>query len=322
MNLLQQQSRNRRRTWIVMSAFIAFLFALGYGFDLAYLGTPFPVAGLLALVVGTASAASGYYRGDRAVLGSSHAVPIGEVIAGASSADQRLKLTQVENVVEEMAIAAGVPKPSVYVIADSDPNAFATGRDPEHASIAVTQGLVDALTREELQGVVAHEMSHVRNYDIRLMTVVAALVGAVVLLSDWAGRSLWWGGGRRGGSRNRSGGSLGIVFLVIWIVGIILAPLVGQMLAMLVSRQREYLADASGAELTRNPLALASALEKIESAAEPTESIKRGTANLCIADPMGRQVGLREGRVADLFASHPPMLKRIAALRAMAYQQS
>jgi heat shock protein HtpX len=321
MNLLQQQARNRRRTWVVMIVFIAFLFALGYGFDLAYLGTPLPVAGLLALAVGTASAAGGYFRGDRAVLASSHAVPIGEALAGVPAADNRLKLTQVENVVEEVAIAAGLPKPSVYVIPDSDPNAFATGRDPEHASIAVTQGLVDALTREELQGVVAHEMSHVRNYDIRLMTLVAALVGAVVLLSDWAARGLWWGGGRRGGSRGRGGGSLGILFLVLWIVGIILAPIVGQMLAMLVSRQREYLADASGAELTRNPLALASALQKIESAAEPTESIKRGTANLCIADPLGRKVGLREGGFADLFASHPPMVKRIAALHTMAYQQ-
>jgi heat shock protein HtpX len=321
MNLLQQQARNRRRTWMVMIVFIAFLFVLGYGFDLAYLGTPVPVAGLLALAIGTGSAASGFYRGDRAVLASSHAVPIAEAVAGVSAADARLKLTQVDNVVEEMAIAAGVPKPSVYVIADSDPNAFATGRDPEHASIAVTQGLVDALTREELQGVVAHEMSHVRNYDIRLMTLVAALVGAVVLLSDWAARGLWWGGGRRGGSRGKGSSGAGVVLLVLWIVGIILAPIVGQMLAMLVSRQREYLADASGAELTRNPLALAAALQKIESAAEPTESIKRGTANLCIADPLGRKVGLREGAFADLFASHPPMAKRIAALRGMAYQQ-
>jgi heat shock protein HtpX len=318
MNLLQQQARNRRRTWMVMAVFIAFLFAIGYGFDLFYLGTPVPVAGLLALGIGVASAAGGYYRGDRAVLASSHAVPIEEAIAGAPDAGARLKLTQVDHVVEEMAIAAGLPKPRVYVISDPDPNAFATGRDPAHASIAVTRGLVDALDREELQGVVAHEMSHVRNYDIRLMTLVAALVGAIVLLSDWGTRGLWWGGGRRG-SRDREGGNLGIVFLVVWLVGIILAPIVGQMLAMLVSRHREYLADASGAELTRNPQALASALEKIDAATEPTTSIKRGTANLCIADPLGRRAGLREGAVADLFASHPPMARRIAALRAMAY---
>jgi heat shock protein HtpX len=322
MNLLQQQARNRRRTWLVMIVFVAFLFLLGYGFDVAYLGTPVPIAGLIALGVGSASAFAGFVRGDRAVLASSGAVPIDQALTAASGPDARLKLTQVENVVEEMAIAAGLPKPAVYVIADPDPNAFATGRDPAHASIAVTQGLVDALSREELQGVVAHEMSHVRNYDTRLMTVAAALVGAVVLLSDWASRGLWWGGGRRSGSRSRGGGSIGIVLFVVRIVAVILAPLVGQMLAMLVSRQREYLADASGAELTRNPLALASALQKVDSAAEPTKSIKRGTANLCIADPMGRSVGLREGAVADLFASHPPMAKRIAALRAMAYEKA
>jgi heat shock protein HtpX len=166
-------------------------------------------------------------------------------------------------------------------------------------------------------------MSHVRNYDIRLMTVVAALVGAVMLLSDWAARGMWWGGGgRRGGSRDKGGGGAGVLVLVLWIVGIILAPIIGQMLAMLVSRQREYLADASGAELTRNPLALATALQKIEFAAEPTQSIKRGTANLCIADPLGRKVGLREGAVANLFASHPPMVKRISALREMAYTKA
>ncbi len=318
MNLLQQQARNRRRTWMVMIVFVAFLFLLGYGFDLYYLGTSFPVAGLLALAVGAGAAAGGFFGGDRAVLASSHAVPLDEALAAAPSPDARLRLTQVDNVVEEMAIAAGLPKPRVYVIHDPDPNAFATGRDPAHASIAVTEGLVNALTREELQGVVAHEMSHVRNYDIRLMTLVAALVGAIVLLSDWAARGLWFGGGRRS-RRDRDSGSLGVILLVAWLIGIVLAPIVGQMLAMLVSRHREYLADASGAELTRNPLALASALGKIDAAAEPTTSIKRGTANLCIADPLARKVGLREGTIADLFASHPPMAKRIAALRAMAY---
>jgi heat shock protein HtpX len=178
--------------------------------------------------------------------------------------------------------------------------------------------VLDTLNREELQAVVAHEMSHVRNYDIRLMTLVAALVGAVVLLSDWATRGMRFGGGGSRRSRDRSGAA-GLVFLALWLVAIILAPIIGQMLAMMVSRRREYLADASGAELTRNPLALASALQKIEFAADPTQSIKRGTAALCIADPLGRKAGLREGLVADLFASHPPMVKRIAALREMAY---
>ena len=163
-----------------------------------------------------------------------------------------------------MAIAAGLPRPRVYVVPDADPNAFATGRGPEHSSIAVTRGLLDTLDREELQGVVAHEMSHIRNLDIRVMTVVAALVGAMALLSDWARRGMTWGGGSRRRGNGAEPAAPAIVFLAIWLVAIVLAPFVAQLLAMMVSRRREYLADASGAELTRNPIGLARALEKIE----------------------------------------------------------
>jgi len=223
-----------------------------------------------------------------------------------------------------MAIAAGLPKPRVYVVSDSDPNAFATGRGPGHSSIAVTQGLLDTLNREELQGVVAHEMSHIRNLDVRVMTIVAALVGAVALLADWARRGMMWGGGsrRRGRDDRGGGGAASIFFFVIWLVAIMLAPLLAQALAMMVSRRREYLADASGAELTRNPGGLASALMKIESDVAPTQSIKRGTAHLCIADPLGSKMGLREGFWADLLSTHPPMAKRISLLMQMAYQAS
>ncbi len=323
MDLFQQQASNRRRTWMVMALFAAFLFFLGYGFDLIYLRTRVPVTAWLAFAGGAIGAYAGFKSGDRAVLASTGAVPLGE-LQGASVPDaDRLKYQQFQNVVEEMAIASGLPVPKMFVVPDPDPNAFATGRDPEHASIAVTKGLLDALNREELQGVVAHEMSHVRNFDIRLMTVVAALVGSVVLLSDFIRRFLFWGGGRRGRSSRDSGGSgvLGVVLTVVWLFAIILAPVIGQLLAMLVSRRREYLADASAAELTRNPLALASALQRIEFAVEPTKSIKQGTAHLCIADPLGRKIGAREGSLADLFASHPPMVKRIAALRSMAYER-
>jgi heat shock protein HtpX len=216
-----------------------------------------------------------------------------------------------------------VPKPAVYVIPDSDPNAFATGTGPEKSSVAVTAGLLQSLTREELQGVVAHELSHVRNYDIRVMTVVAALVGSVLLLSDWGRRGLWWGGGRRRSSDNGGGsGPLAILFFVVWIVSLLLAPLIAQLVAMAVSREREYLADASGAELTRNPLSLASALEKIEAAVAPTESIKQGVAHLCIADPRGRALNDREGGWANLFSTHPPIARRIELLRQMAYQDA
>jgi heat shock protein HtpX len=308
-----------------MAVFVTFLLFLGYGFDRFAVGNGefvFPIGTLTALGVGSVSALSSYYSGDRAVLFSTGALPIGRVLSAGATEDDVLKIRQLQNVVEEMSIAAGLPVPKVYVIPDPDPNAFATGRDPAHASIAVTRGLLDAVTREELQGVVAHELSHVRNLDIRLMTVIAAMVGTIALLSDWTGRGLRHtsgGGSSRGRSKDdKDGGAL--IFLVLWIVAIVLAPLIGQMLAMMVSRRREYLADASGAELTRNPLALARALEKIDAAHAPTEAVKRGTAHLCIADPMGKVIGFREGFVPDLLASHPPMANRIAALRQMGFQ--
>jgi heat shock protein HtpX len=326
LNLYEQQSANRRKTWLVMFAFVVFLLILGLGFDSFYIGASggaVPIGTFAALGVGSVSALSSYYNGDRAVLAATSAEPIEQVAAAAGEAD-KLKLRQLENVVNEMAIAAGLPPPHVYVVPDPDPNAFATGRGPERASIAVTRGLLDTLDREELQGVVAHEMSHIRNLDIRVMTVVAALVGAIALLSDWARRGMLWGGGsRRRDDDSRSGGSgaIGIVFFVIWLAAVALAPFVGQLLAMMVSRQREYLADASGAELTRNPIGLARALEKIEEAVAPTASMKRGSANLCIADPLGRQMNMKEGFWSDLFASHPPMAARIAALKAMAFEK-
>jgi heat shock protein HtpX len=324
MNLYEQQRSNRRKTWLVMLAFVAFFLVLGFGFDAFYLGAAggvVPIGSVMALGVGSVSAAVSYFSGDRAVLAATRARPLEELAAGAADADA-LKLRQLQNVVDEMTIASGLPRPKVYVVPDADPNAFATGRDPAHASLAVTRGLLDALDREELQGVVAHEMSHIRNLDVRVMTLVAALVGAVALLSDWARRGMMWGGGRRRDrDDDRGGGVAGIIFFVIWLVAITVAPLLAQLLAMMVSRRREYLADASGAELTRNPLGLARALEKIEAAAEPTPTINRGTAHLCIADPLGRRMNAKEGGWANLFASHPPMAARIAALKQMAYQR-
>ena len=331
MNLYEQQEANRRNTKIVVGLFLVFFAFLGLGFDFFYLGfnpfyapppeqlqewreehISFPFVTIVALLVGTGQAWWGLRAGDRAVLAAASAMPVGP---GATDP----KLQQLLNIVEEMKIASGLPMPKVYLIPDSDPNAFATGKDPEHASIAVTQGLLDKLNREELQGVIAHEMSHIRNLDIRLMTTIAALVGAVVLLSDWGMRSFRYGGARSRSSK-RGGGGAGMILLVLWIVAVVLAPILAQILAMTVSREREYLADASGAELTRNPGGLASALKKIEMEYQPTKSINRGTAHLCIADPMGRKMDLREGFVADLLATHPPMPKRINKLMQMAYQ--
>ncbi len=341
MNIYQQQSLNRRRTVYVLLLFVGFLLFLGLGFDYVYFSSgaavvPVPVGTSIALLYGGGAASYSYFRGDRAVLASAAAVSVPEILARAGAATDRLdpaqlanvaQFRQFQNVVEEMAIAAGLPVPATYVVPDRDPNAFATGRNPETASIAVTQGLLAMLSREQLQGVVAHEMAHIRNYDIRVMTVVAALVGAIALLSDWGARSMRFGGGgsaSRGRSRGRKdgGGALLAVVMVVWVIAIVLAPIVARLLATMVSRRREYLADATGAELTRNPLALAAALERIEGEAGATRSIKQGSAHLCIADPLERRVNEREGRFADLFATHPPMHKRIEALRAMAYQGS
>jgi len=321
-NIYEQQRTNKRKTVLIMALFALFLAILGFGFDVFAFGADLehlfhggfiPVATITALLAGTATSYWGLQNGDRAVLNSSGAVPVPE--------DPRYQ--QLRNVVDEMAIASGLPRPKLYLIQDEDPNAFATGKDPSNASIAVTQGLVDRLSRDELQAVIAHEMSHIQNYDIRLMTVVAALVGAILLLSTWARYGLRFGGrggGRRSSRRGGGGGIIALLLLVVWLLGVILAPFIAQLLAMAVSREREYFADAFGAELTRNPLALAGALEKIESAEEPTRSIKKGTAHMCIVDPIGRRANLREGKVANLFATHPPIEKRIVVLKAMAYE--
>ena len=318
-NIYEQQEHNRLVTILMMAGFVLFLALIGLGFDAFYLGTVseesfYPIGTLIAIGVGVLTASWSLRSGAKAVLSSTHAVPADPNIPAQK---------QLINVVEEMSIASGLPKPQVYVVPDPDPNAFATGKDPQNSSIAVTQGLLDTLNRDELQGVVAHEMSHIRNYDVRLMTVIAAMVGAILLLSDWARRGMFWGGGGRRRSRSSgggAGGAIALVLIILWFVGVILAPLISQIMAMAVSRKREYFADASGAELTRNPLALASALQKLEDASAPTVSIKRGAAHLCIVDPVGRKMNAKEGHAADLFATHPPINKRIMFLKGMAYQ--
>ncbi len=325
-NLFEQQARNRRLTVAWMLLFILFFAWLGFGGDLAlYLEAAsrtegqvpyrFPLIGVVVTTIAAITAWVSWRTGPRQVLWSTGAREL--------TAPGTFEEKQLVNVVEEMAIAAGLPRPKVYLIDDPDPNAFATGRDPRSACIAVTSGLLAALNREELQAVVAHEMGHVRNYDVRLMTLIAALVGVIVVVSDGMGRMLR-GGLFRGRSRGKAGGGIAVAALVVfilWVITLILAPIISRIMAMAVSRNREYLADATGAELTRNPAALASALQKIEAADAPTKSIKRSAAHLCIADPLGRQVNLKEGRLADLMATHPPMAMRITRLKGMAFQQ-
>ncbi|HEX7025523.1 MAG TPA: M48 family metallopeptidase [Gemmatimonadales bacterium] len=323
-NLFAQQEANKRKSAWLVAGFVLFFAWVGFGGDLAfYLQTRslpperyhhvIPFVGILAGLVAGATARSAWRNGAKRVLDSTGAE---ELVEPATP-----ELKRLDNVVEEMAIAAGIPKPRIWIVPDPDPNAFATGRDPLTAHIAVTQGLLGVLDRDELQAVVAHEMSHIRNYDVRLMTLLAAMVGSIALLSDMFRQFLRFGGGRGGrgrGSRDK-GNPLALVVLALWIVTLVLAPIVSTILSMAVSRKREYLADATGAQLTRNPLALAAALQKIDAAPEATRAVTRGAAHLCITDPGERKLASREGFLGDLFASHPPMHLRVARLRGMGY---
>ncbi|HNX80661.1 MAG TPA: M48 family metallopeptidase [Candidatus Omnitrophota bacterium] len=311
MNILEQAAANKRASWVVISFVILLFLCIGFGFDYFYgSGMQFPVFTGVAFLFGVGSSYMSFAYGDKMILSSTHAVPLDM---------NDPKQQQWHNIIEEMSIAAGIPVPKTYIIDDPDPNAFATGQDPEHSSIAVTRGLLEALNRDELQGVAAHEMSHIKNFDIRLMLILAVMVGAIALLADWAGRSLWFGRSRSS-RRSEGSGPIALIILAVWFIAIILAPILSQLMAMAVSRKRESLADASGAALTRNPLGLASALEKINGYTSPTRSINQGTAHLCIADPKGSAVGMREDWMGNLFATHPPIEKRIRALKEMAYQ--
>ena len=334
-DLFSQQQSNRVRSRILIAGFIAFFAWLGFGGDwILWQATRdagggseggyrhvIPWLGLALTLGATIAAIVSWRRGPERVLWSTNAFEVTE----AANEDER----RLVNVVEEMAIASGIPRPRIWIVPDDDPNAFATGRDPSEAHVAVTAGLLARLDRDELQGVIAHEMGHVKNLDVRLMTLLAALVGAVALVGDFMSRSLRRGarvpvgslGGGRSGGGKKGGNPALVIVLVLWVLSWLLAPLVTRLLAMGVSRKREYLADAMSAQFTRNPAALASALHKIEHAAAPTRSMKRGSAHLCIADPLGRKLTNREGAFAELFGTHPPMAIRVAKLKAMAYQR-
>ncbi|MCR4395603.1 MAG: M48 family metallopeptidase, partial [Candidatus Saccharicenans sp.] len=257
---------------------------------------------ILALLVSLAMAVSGYFYSDKIVLAISRARPV-----------TREEFPFLYHTVEGLAIAAGLPTPRCYVIEDTAPNAFATGRNPRKAVICVTTGLLQKMNRLELEGVIAHEMSHIKNYDVLLQTVAVVMVGIVALLSDWLLRSLWWGGGRRR-SRDR-GGNAASILLLVGIVLAILSPLVAQLMQLAISRRREFLADASGAMLTRYPAGLASALRKIAADPEPLEAANKATAHLYIVNPL-KNIG---GKVNKLFSTHPPIEERIAALEKMAF---
>jgi heat shock protein HtpX len=304
-----QIAGNRRKS-VLLALIVVLLFgALGFSIGFAITGDPFGagVTMAIALGIGTALAIGSYFGGDALVLR----------VAGAKEVDPA-SAPQLMNVVQELAIAANIPMPKVYVIDDTAPNAFATGRDPKHASIAITTGLLEKLDREELQGVIGHELSHVRNLDIRFAMIVGVLVGSIALLADFFLRFTFWGGGRRSSrDRDSGGGGLQVIFFVVAIVLSILAPIIARFVQLAVNRQREYLADASSVGLTRNPYGLERALAKISSDSEVLEVANRATQHMYFTNPIKKF----EERASGLFSTHPATVDRINRLRELTGEQ-
>jgi len=298
----EQIAENKRKSFFLSLIVVGLFAALGFSIGVAATGewSGGIFVTVIALIVGGLIALGSYFGGDALVL----------KVSGAREVDVTAA-PQLMNVVQELAIAANVPMPKVYIIDDTAPNAFATGRDPKHASVAITTGLLEKLDREELQGVIAHELSHVRNFDIRFAMIVGVLVGSIALLADFFLRFTFWGGGR--GSRDRNGGSGGlqVIFFVIAIVLSIVAPLVARFVQLAVNRQREYLADASSVELTRNPYGLERALAKISADPEVLEVANRATQHMYFTNPYKKF----EERSKGLFSTHPATVDRINRLR-------
>ncbi len=291
-------ANNKRKSWFLVAVFIAVICLLGYAWG-AYSGDSFgalSLAGIIAIAMGL----TGYYGGDKIALSLSGAYEI-----------TRERNSYVWNMVENLCIAAGLPMPRVYLMPEQAINAFATGRDPEHASVAVTEGAVAKLENEELEGVIAHELSHVQNYDIRFATLIVVLVGVLAVLSDIFLRSSHFIGGRRSGSR---GGNAGGVLVLIGFVLALLSPIIGKLIQLAVSRRRELLADSSGALMTRYPEGLARALEKTEADKVPMARVSEATAHLYFSSPFSGAKSF----LGRLFLTHPPIAERVAALRSMA----
>ncbi len=299
-------ARNKRNSILLIAVFLILFAGLGLvigavwgGGDWVFAATVAAAAGLVAFFLTLMS----YFGGASALLAMSNAREI-----------RKQDDPQLYNVIEEISLAAGTPMPKIYIIDDTAMNAFATGRNPEHAAVAITRGLREKLTRDELQGVMAHELSHVRHYDILYATLMAVLVGTLVMLSHIFLRSLWFGAGsrrRRSSNRREGGNPAQLILLILAIVLAILAPILGKIIQMALSRQREYLADAGCVELTRNPEGLAGALSKISNDPNILESANRATAPLYIVNPIKK---LKTGDVQNLFSTHPPLKDRIARL--------
>ena len=303
-----QIAANRRNSFLlsllVILLFAALGFAIGYAISGSASGAIFVMG--VAVLFGGLAAVGSYFAGDSVVLGVSGAKEVDETSA-----------PQLVNVVREMSIAANVPMPKVYIIDDTAPNAFATGRDPKHASVAITTGLLEKLDREELQGVLGHELSHVRNFDIRFAMIVGVLVGSIALMADFFLRFTFWGGGRSRSNRDGGGGGLQAIMFVLAIVLSILAPIAARFVQLAVNRQREYLADASSVQLTRNPYGLERALAKISTDPEVLEVANRATQHMYFTNPIKKF----EERATGMFSTHPATLDRINRLRELTGDQ-
>ncbi|WP_034994535.1 zinc metalloprotease HtpX [Liquorilactobacillus vini] len=294
--LFQQIASNKRKTLLVMIVFLLLVALIGA--SLGYVFWDSTSAGLiLALILGTFYSLSMFAQSTEVVMRMNNAVEIKE----------EQQYPELWHIIEDMTLVAKVPLPRVFIIEDPSPNAFATGRDPQHAAVAVTRGLLNRLNREELEGVIAHEVSHIRNYDIRLQTIALALVSVVSALVNIGMNSFWWGGGRR---RDNDNSGANVLALILSVVVLILGPLAATLAQMALSRNREYLADASGVELTRNPQGLINALKKI-SVSEPMKKVDPSSASLYIASPF------KSNSWAHLFDTHPPIEDRIARLEKM-----
>jgi heat shock protein HtpX len=298
--LYEQIAANKRKTAFLIFIFVLLLFLVGLAFNLLLRGG---LAGLIivAIVVITGSVIS-YYNSDKVALAMSRAKP----------ADPKV-YARYHNLVEGLCIASGLPKPRLYVIDDSAPNAFATGRNPKHSAVAVTSGLLEKMNRVELEGVLAHELSHIRNYDILVMTLAVTMVGMIALLSDFFLRFMFWGGGRRNNDNNNPAGAIiGLFGMVL----LIFAPIIASLMQFAVSRRREYLADVSGVQLTRYPPGLISALEKLKADQTVIHTASKATAHLWIEGPLDTEPGTKN-RFNNLFSTHPPIDERIKALESM-----
>lgn len=294
---------NKRKTFFIMILFIMFFVTVAYifgqaaggGYGLSYAGIFLIISGLMSFF--------SYYYSDKIVL----------AMSGAKKADPH-RDSEVIHIVEQLCIASGLPKPAVYIVNDQAPNAFATGRDPKHAAVAVTTGLLSILKRSELEGVIAHELSHVKNYDTRVMGVVSILVGAIAILSDVFMRSLWFGG--LGGDRDDDNKG-NQIFMILAIIASILAPIAASLIQLAISRRREFLADASGALLTRYPEGLANALEKIAGDRHVLKSASNATAHFYIENPFKADAHKSRSWIINLFSTHPPVEERVKILRSM-----